>query len=443
MTTNNLLRRNFLKSTILAAGGITLAACAPTSPDSNAAPAQGAITSSKKTDIQFLNELVGSKEVGRTFLLAAFNAANDQINVIHEGYGGGEDVNQKFLTALSGGVPPDLYHNEANFIPAYVEMDALTDLSPYLEASTRIKKSDINPHPLDLCTYNNKIYGIPIFEDTLMLYYNKDLMKAAGLDPDSPPKDWAALREAALTIVKRDSGGKLQVAGLLLDSWSINKCFQAALYEWGGTLLSADGTQATFNSQEGKDALQTLVDLILVDKLGEVGWGLEFEDTPDEPFTAGKQGFMFDVPAAAKRIHKNNPGFTNWGPTGIPAGPKGAATVSRPPALMIPKSAKNKDQAWRVIEYWLDTKVELRWALDILRAPSTISSSADEALASSPVISTLVQALKNTVDSPKTKHWAELVDTMTAELELAIGGQKAAGQALDDAAAALNKVLTT
>ena len=89
MTTNNLLRRNFLKSTILAAGGITLAACAPTSPDSNAAPAQGAITSSKKTDIQFLNELVGSKEVGRTFLLAAFNAANDQINVIHEGYGGG------------------------------------------------------------------------------------------------------------------------------------------------------------------------------------------------------------------------------------------------------------------------------------------------------------------------------------------------------------------
>ena len=445
MSIRKLTRRDFLTTSIMATGGITLSACGSNTPATAAAPtaAAGGAAPGPRTEAQFLNEAVGSKEEGRTYLLAAFNAANDQIHVNHEGYGGADTVHQKFLTSLSGGVTPDLYHNEANYIPGYVEMDALTDLGPYLEASTRISKADILPHPLDLCTYEGKIYGIPFWQDAVQLYYNKDLLQQAGLDPEAPPRDWPALAAAAKAIVKRDSSGKLEVAGLALDSWSIIRVFQAALYGWGGTMLSADGKKSAFNSAEGAGALQTLVDLILKDKLGEVGWGSEFEDTPDEPFIAGKQGFMFDVPAAAKRIQRNRPEFQNWGTVGLPAGPKGFAEVSRPPALMIPKSAKNKDQAWRVIEYWLDTKVMVRWALDILRAPTTVSASADEALGQSKVVSSLVESLKNTVDTPKTKHWAELFDTLGAELELALGGTKTPEQALGDAAATLDKVLNT
>lgn len=441
MSSLKLSRRDFLKTSILAAGASALAACAPaaapTSAPAAAAPAAGAA----KTDIQFLNELVGSKEDGRTYLLAAFNAANDKINVNHEGYGGADVVDQKFLTALSGGAAPDLFHNEANYIPGYAEMDALTDLGPYLDASTRIKKSDIDPHPLDLCTYNGKVYGIPIWQETTMLYYNKDVMAAAGLDPEKPPRDWASLREAALKTVKRDSAGKLEVAGLVQDDWTIIRTFQAALYSWGGSLLSEDGKKAAFNSPEGKEALQTLVDMLLVDKVGDLAWGGELEGTPDEPFVVGKQAFKFDVAAAAKRFAKNAPNFVNWGVVSLPAGPKGFKEVSRPPALMIPKAAKNPDLAWRVIEYWLDTKVELRWALDILRAPTLLSSQADPALANSKVISALSETLKNTTDTPKTKHWAEMIDTLAAEALNALNGSKTASQALDDAAATLDKVL--
>lgn len=446
MGSTKLTRRNFLQTTVLATGGATLAACTalPAGTASTAATQAGAAApAGPRAEVQFLNEAVGSKEEGRTYLLAAFNAANDQIHVNHEGYGGADTVHQKFLTALSGGVAPDLYHNEANYIPSYVAMEALTDLGPYLDASTRVSREDLLPHPLELCTYEGKLYGIPFWQDAVQLYYNKDLMAQAGLDPENPPRDWDALRAAAAAIVKRDDSGKLVTAGLALDSWSIIRVFQAALYAWGGKLLNDDNTASAFNSDEGEAALQTLVDLILVHKLGEVGWGSEFEDTPDEPFIAGKQGFMFDVPAAAKRIQRNRPDFVNWGIVGLPAGPKGFAEVSRPPALMIPASAKNKDQAWRVIEYWLDTKVMLRWALDILRAPTTVSSSADEALAGNKVVAALVESLKNTVDTPKTTHWAELFDTLGAELELALGGQKTPRQALDDAAATLDPALTS
>ena len=444
MSSSRFSRRNFLRTSLIATGGVTLAACAPVgAPAGTTASQPSQDASAPRTEVQFLNECVGSKEEGRTYLLAAFNAANDQIHVNHEGYGGADTVHQKFLTALSGGIVPDLYHNEANYIPGYAEMDALTDLGPYLDASTRIDKNDILPHPLELCTYDGKIYGIPFWQDAVQLYYNKDLMQQAGLNPEEPPRDWDSFRSAAEAITKRDSDGTLLVAGMALDSWSIIRVFQAALYSWGGMLLSPDGTKSAFNSDEGEAALQTLVDLILKDKLGEVGWGSEFEDSPNEPFIAGKQGFMFDVPAAAKRIQRNRPEFQSWGTVGLPAGPKGFAEVSRPPALMIPKSAKNKDQAWRTIEYWLDTKVMLRWALDILRAPTTVSASSDEALANNKVVASLVESLKNTVDTPKTKHWAQLFDTLGAELELALGGQKTPRQALDDAAATLDPALTS
>ena len=276
-----------------------------------------------------------------------------------------------------------------------------------------------------------------------MMYYNKNVMKAAGLDPENPPRDWASLRDAAMKITKRDASGKLLVAGLVQDDWTILRTFQAALYGFGGKLLSDDGTKSAFNSQEGKDALQTLVDMIVKDKVGDVAWGGELQGTPTEPFVVDKQGFMFDVAAAAKRFAANAPNFVNWGVVSMPAGPKGFKEVSRPPALMIPKAAKNPDQAWRVIEYWLATKVELRWALDILRAPTTLSAEADPALKKNMVISVLAETLKNTTDTPKTKHWAEMINTIGAETLNALTGKKTAAQALDDAAATVDKALNT
>ena len=183
--------------------------------------------------------------------------------------------------------------------------------------------------------------------------------------------------------------------------------------------------------------------MIVKDKVGDFAWGGELQGTPTEPFLVGKQAFMFDVAAAAKRFAANAPNFVNWGVTSMPAGPKGFKEVSRPPALMIPKAAKYPDLAWRVIEYWLATKVELRWALDILRAPTALSSQADPALKNSIVISALTETLKNTTDTPKTKHWAEMISALGAETLNALTGKKSAAQALDDAASTVDKALNT
>lgn len=395
-----------------------------------------------KQQVIFWSELVGSKEEGRAALLSAFNAASDDIEVVHEAIFGSDETNQKFLTALSGGVVPDLLGNDAAFIPGYVEIDALTELGPYMEASQSVKPDGFPQGILALCMYNGKVWGLPVYAETMVLYYNKDLMTAAGLDPEKPPRDWTSLREGAIAMTKRDAAGKLEVAGCLLGTWSAPRIFIPMLYAWGGSLYSVDLSKATFNGAEGKELLGLYVDLIYKDKVTEVGWGEEFEDSVNEPFIAGKAGLMFEAPAATRRIVRWRPEFQNFGIVGLPGGPKGFAQTAETAGLMIPQGAKHKDAAWRVMEYWMQPKVMVRWSKDVFRPPSTLAALEDEALMSDPRIAPIAEALKNyTIELPQTPKWGEIFNALAAEIELALVGDKTAAQALDDAAVAVDQIL--
>ena len=455
MNKNKLTRRDFVNLSALAAAGGVAVACQQPAPTPQIIEkevtkevekqVEKVITATpapvQKVQVSFWSELVGSKEEGRAALLSAFNAASDDIEVVHEPTFGSDETNQKFLTAVSGGIVPDLLANSADFIPGYAEIDALTDLGPYLEASKDLKESSFPAGVLAQCMYEGKVWGIPVYADTMVLYYNKDLMAAAALDPEKPPRDWPSLREAAIAMTKRDASGKLDVAGCLVDSWGAPRIFVPMLYAWGGKMFNDDLTKAAFNSSEGKELLGLIVDLIHKDKVTEIGWGGEFEDSVNEPFIAAKAAMMFDVPAATRRIIRWRPEFQNWGIAGLPGGPKGFAQNASACALMIPKGAKHKDEAWRVIEYWMQPKVMVRWSKDIFRPPSTLAALGDEALISDPRIAPVSEALKYAVDIPRSTKWGEIFNALNAEVELALIGEKTAAQALDDAAAAVDHIL--
>ena len=437
MDRQTLTRRDFLKMSMTTAVGLGLAACAP---QATPAPTEEAQEAPVETvEVVFWSELVGSKEEGRATLISAFNAASDRIVVRHEGFP--DKANDKFLAAVAGGIVPDIFGAGAKYMPGYVGIDALADLAPYLEASDAVSPEDFPEGVLALGRHGGKIWGLPVFADTMVLYYNKDLLAEAGFDAESPPRDWDTLREAAIAMTKRDANGELEVAGCLLGSWSVTRLFIPMIYAWGGQLLNDDNSKAAFNGPEGKEFLQMVVDLILKDRVTESGWGEEFEDSVNEPFIAGKGAMVFDVPATTKRILRWRPGFTNWGITGLPAGPQGFAQEANTILLMIPAAAKHKEEAWRVMEYWMDPKVMVRFAQDIYRPPSTIAALEDETLMSDPTIAPISEALKHTIVLPETAHYAEIWDALNAEIGLALLGEKSAAQALDDAAGTVDRVL--
>lgn len=119
------------------------------------------------------------------------------------------------------------------------------------------------PQFLDVGRHGDKIYAVPYAFGTPMLYYNKDVFRKAGLDPDLPPGTWDELIAAAKTI--QDKTGVAGVAHLTAG----NKDYGTMLMvtNAGGTYLNAEGNKLLFDSPEGIAGLQLWQDLVVKHKV--------------------------------------------------------------------------------------------------------------------------------------------------------------------------------
>lgn len=114
----------------------------------------------------------------------------------------------------------------------------------------------LNPQLTSLVTGpDDELYGIPTSAYAMGLVYNRATFTAAGLDPDKPPTTWDEVRDAAATIA--DATGQYGFAQVTKDNqggWVLG----AQIASRGGSLVDADGTKVTFDSDEGVDSLELL-----------------------------------------------------------------------------------------------------------------------------------------------------------------------------------------
>ncbi len=99
--------------------------------------------------------------------------------------------------AVATGTAPDVAYVDNPNTPFLSSKGALLDITPYLKDSKIVDTTKIFPGPLSTVTWKDGIYGLPRGSNTIALYYNKDMFKAAGLDPNKPPQTWAELYETA------------------------------------------------------------------------------------------------------------------------------------------------------------------------------------------------------------------------------------------------------
>ena len=102
-------------------------------------------------------------------------------------------LNDEAMRAVMSGNGPDVIPVDNPNTAMFASRNTLLDLTPYLAKSKVIDVKQIFPGPLKNATWNGKVYAIPRGANTLALYYNEDLFKAAGLDPNKPPQSWDEL----------------------------------------------------------------------------------------------------------------------------------------------------------------------------------------------------------------------------------------------------------
>ena len=214
-----------------------------------------------------------------------------KINPIYAG--NYDDARIRALAALKAGQPAqisvlysiDLYELlEQDVIVPWDEVATTADEKAWLKA--------FYPSLMMNGTYKGKVYGIPFQRSTIVLYWNKDAFKEAGLDPEKPPADWAQMAQMAAKLVKKDAKGNVERWGVMVPSTGYPYwMFQAFARQNGHDLMNADGNRTNYADPDVIAALQYWRDLGAKHKVmpeGTVEWG-----TLRQQFTEGKTAMMW------------------------------------------------------------------------------------------------------------------------------------------------------
>ena len=131
--------------------------------------------------------------------IAVFEQRHPDIKIAALSMGAGAMNPQKLMTAIVGGVPPDLVQQDRFTIGDWASRDAFRPLDDLLQADARssdplaIRQKDYVPATWAETVYKGHVYAIPNSTDDRVLFYNRALFREAGLDPDKPPQTWDEL----------------------------------------------------------------------------------------------------------------------------------------------------------------------------------------------------------------------------------------------------------
>ncbi|MDQ7993563.1 MAG: sugar ABC transporter substrate-binding protein, partial [Propionicimonas sp.] len=231
---------------VVAALGLSLAACSGgTSPGGTSAPASP--SASEPVTITYTNFISnGGNEENLATIVDAFEADNPGITVevTTLPYA---DYFTALQTDLAGGTASDVFDIEYANYAAY---QANGVLAPIAGADTAVYNKSL----ADAYATDGTQYALPSSFSTVVLFYNKDLFDAAGID--TPVQGWTWADEQAAAEKLTDAG-----AGVWGDYQPISYHeFWKTVVQAGGKFLADDGSTVAFNSPEGIKAARWLVE---------------------------------------------------------------------------------------------------------------------------------------------------------------------------------------
>ncbi len=250
-------------------------------------------------------------------------------------------LSQQLIKGIATGDVPDLITIDNPVVASFATQGALEDLTDLVKASSFIKPDEYYPGSWATTLWDGKQYAVPGEANTLALYYNADMFKARGLDPEAPPRTWEALRKAAEILTDKDKN-VFGMAFCAIQSEEGTFQFLPFLQQSGATLK-------TLTSPDAVAALQLWTDFVAKGQASrDVLVKRQFEMTSS--WLAGASGMVVSGPWELQRMKEVK---FNWRVAPLPhrEGKGIEASALGGYVWGVPKGARNKAAAFKVIEF--------------------------------------------------------------------------------------------
>jgi len=325
----------------IASSSIGLGACGGDSGDSAAqsGPATGTIT-------------LWARDTQKSFMGALANAYNKshkaqvKVSIIPSA-----SFVQKFGTAAASGTAPDVASIDLVYLPYFASQGALEDITSLAEGLPY--NDSLSPAHRKLAAYEGKTYALPFTAEASVLFYNKDLFKKAGLDPDKPPANYAEYITAAKKI---RALGKDTYGFAFAGACGGCNIFEFTPHIWasGGDVLSEDGKKAMLDSPQVTDALNFYREMWTAGVMPP-GVKTDAGSLQATSFSSGKVG-MTHLGAFAVSTFED--AKVNFGVAPIPGKDGGDASFAGGDEIAIPAGSKNKEGAREFIKWATDEQAQ-------------------------------------------------------------------------------------
>lgn len=277
-TRRGMSRRDFMRAGAGMMGMVALAACA--APGGQAPAAESAASGSAETvTVSFMGWGGTGEDLGVKAAIEVFEAEQDQIKV--EWLHTPDNYQEKFLTNVAAGTPPDTAFIGGGDYRTYVHDDLLMDITDFLESDSLLGAEDyfIEPQERERCTSDGRWYGIGSCWVAPHFYYNADIFEAEGIEgPSNDPEQawtWDHFLEVATAMTVDVNGNHPGDAGFdvqNVDRWGVHwptwqVPLHAAIAANGGTWVDPETELLTLDQPEATEAMQRIADLMLVQQV--------------------------------------------------------------------------------------------------------------------------------------------------------------------------------
>jgi multiple sugar transport system substrate-binding protein len=349
-------------------------------------------------------------------LAKEFEAANPgvKVNVTAIPWDAAHD---KFTAAIASGNTPDAAMVGTTWMGEFAALDALDPTPPSID------KSKFFPGAQKSTEVNGTSLGVPWYVETRLIYYRTDLAKKAGIT--TPPTDWEGLKSMAKAMQTK-AGAKW---GIGFQAGGTGSWQSVMPFAWsnGADLTKDGGKNYNFDSPELLEATKYYQSFFTD---GIANKAAPAQPTTEPDFVSGKVPMFISGPWEMSAVEKvGGASFKNkYDVMQIPAKKSSSSFVGGSDFVVFKKS-KNRDTAWKFVQWLSDPKTQVKWYQASSDLPSVASAWDDPAISKDPKLGEFGKQLKTAQAPPSFATWEQVVANFDTQME------KVTKQGADPAAA--------
>lgn len=281
-------------------------------------------------------------------LVAEFRQRHPHIDVTLIHIPGQSDYRKRLGVDFAAGTPADIVLLNYRRYAAFAAKGALEPLGPYLDQSRLLSPGDFYTEAMTPFIWQGVLMCIPQNLSSLVVYYNRDLFRAAGLPDPSPDWTWNDFLQTAQRLTRdTDGDGNIDQYGLGTEV----SLFRVAPFIWqnGGDLV--DNPQAparlALDTPAAREAIQWFVDLqvkhgVTPDAVAEAA------ESSESRFLNGRLGMLLNSRRGVP-TYRTITGF-DWDVAPLPQG-KQRTGILHADAYCMARVSQQKAAAWTFIEF--------------------------------------------------------------------------------------------